>query len=194
MDAEVERTLKAADAMIARSSEVRNFFPQGRPIKSDFPGLILVHPFYFGLNNYNLKYYQHNQLTAPGTYISNMRFLLSDSDRNLFLFETYSKSDLTLKLLEMCRSLDGVYLIKTGTECSIPIHAGINGWKSMAERMLEASEVREFEFTGGQLMGDITKPAPKLNGCLGVAFAELSRNGITGKFKEGCCFDSYRYE
>lgn len=191
MDEEVERVCRLADAMIEHDAEVRNFFPQGKPIISDRPGLIVVHPFYNGFEG--KSYVQHNQL-GGGRYLANMRLLISHSDRNLFLFEELGKCKRTLSFLAECRSLDGVYLIKASgnpdEHGALPVSAGFNPWKTIADRILDVSERNEFEFAGGELYGDIRDSIQKLQGCLGGAVAKLNDYGIKGRFKEGCCFNS----
>jgi len=178
---------KLLNLILEKESEVRNFFPQGKQIDSKLPGLVVVHPFYFGFDG--KKYLQHSQLKDSGRYIPNMRCLMSNSERNLFLFESHTASNQTLELLSSWRSLNGVYLIKTETETSKPIQAGLlfDCWKNMAERILSIS--KEFEFAGGELYGDISKVF-SLNGCLGGAFGQLNQYGVKGRFKEGVCFKS----
>jgi len=161
---------KLIDLILKKEPEEKNFFPQGKPIDSKLPGLVLVHPFYFGFDG--KKYLQHSQLKDNGRYIPNMRCLLSNPRRNLFLFESYASSKQTLDLLSSWRSLDGIYLIKTETETSKPVQIGLfsDCWKNIADRMLTVS--REFEFAGGELYGDISKIL-SLSGCLGGLLGNL---------------------
>jgi len=179
---------KALGRILKAESEIKNFFPQGNRIKSDLPGLVVVHPFYFGFKNGTKPYFQPHQTCSDYSYLANMKMLLSNSDRNLFLFETCARSRFTLDFIAMCRSHDGLYLVETGGDSSFPVRAGLDEWKNMADKMLEVSGRSEFEFAGGELYGDIKDLPHKLKGCLGGAFAQLSHHGVKGKFKEGCCY------
>lgn len=171
------------DLVLKRQAEVRNFIPQGRTICSSLPGLILVHPFYYGSNL--KKYLIPNQLESDGTYRENILGLLSDSKRNIFLFETSGSIFSTIDVLSKFRSLDGVYLIRTEEDSSVPISAGFDPWQNMAEKILKVS--KEFEFAGGEVHGDLDDVS-SLCGCLGGAFRHLSNCGVKGKFKEGACY------
>jgi hypothetical protein len=179
------------DLMLKQEGVVRNFFPQGESLDSKIPSLVVVHPFYFGFNGN--KYLHHSQMKDFGRYIPNIRCLLSKQDRNIFLFESYKYSSKTLEVLSSWRgNLNGVYLIKTQNDSSMPIEAGklFDEWKNMAQRMLDVSS--EFEFAGGELYGNI-KDTSSLTGCLGGAFRELDKCGVKGNFKEGVCFQSLEH-
>lgn len=172
---------------LIREPKPNNFFPQGNPITTECPALVLVHPFYFGLGENIREYSQHSQLSQGHRYVANLRVALANPDRNIVLFETEYYSRSTLGLLSLMRPLDGVYLVQTEPRTSYPINSGSMPWKYIAEKMSNISN--RFEFAGGNLYGNIFN-TEGLCGCLGGAFRHLNHWGIKGRFKEGCCFNA----
>lgn len=183
----IKEILDQIGAHLIREQKPNNFFPKGNPVSSSNPALVLVHPFYFGLDENLKEYYQHSQLSQGHRYVANLRVALANPDRNIVLFETEHYSRSTLELLSLMRPLDGVYLVQTEPRTSYPINAGFMPWKYIAEKMSTISD--EFEFAGGELYGDISDTRG-LEGCLGGAFRHLNFLGIKDRFKEGCCFSA----
>jgi hypothetical protein len=183
----LSQTLEGIGSHLFRTNRINNFFPQGNPINSQAPALVVVHPFYFGLGKNIWRYYQHEQLKSSTDYISNIKEIWLP-DRNIILFETTNSKENTLNIIRKARGLDGVYLIETEPDNSTPTNAGLlSQWENMAKKILEVSP--KFEFAGGEIYGNIINP-DTLYGCLGGAFRNLKNYGVNGELKHGCCYKS----